>query len=123
MVRQRRDGRGRDTKSERKQSNYAFFIYILLSFFRVGCPDNNRPVNPLRQPISTSSCRSTLLCTRRDHQLLLIFQSAHIRARNTFNQMQFVGMRQAAIAEPEFFVETLRVDDERVASHFPTARP
>src|SRR4051812_10741134 len=33
--------------------------------------------------------------------------------------MQFVGMRQTAVAEPEFLVETFGVDDESVAFPLP----
>src|SRR5215831_5365607 len=47
-----------------------FLIYILLSNFRVGCPDNNRPATLLQQPTLGSNCLSTLWYTPLDHQRL-----------------------------------------------------
>src|SRR5258706_12514057 len=45
----------------------------------------------------------------------VVLQRVVVGPRRLFNQLQLIGVRQAAVREPEIFVEAARVNRERVA--------
>src|SRR5262249_34875273 len=70
---------------------------------------------PLKRPTGRPCASVGAGVVNRD----FVLQRVHVRSRKSLDQMKLVGMRQSAIAEPEFFVKTSGIHDERVA--FPSA--